>query len=90
LYFNSYWGLVLPQASNHNVCTSLSSLTDSKFWQKNFRYAIIIITIFVAVVTPDGSGITMRFVALPMIALYALGITAIRGNEMSVTERQKN
>jgi sec-independent protein translocase protein TatC len=69
---------------------SLSGLTDSKFWQKNFRYAIIIITIFVAVVTPDGSGITMRFVALPMIALYALGITAIGGNEMSVTERQKN
>jgi sec-independent protein translocase protein TatC len=48
------------------------------------------ITIFVAVVTPDGSGITMRFVALPIIALYALGITAIRGNEMNVTERQKN
>jgi Sec-independent protein secretion pathway component TatC len=62
---------------------SLSGLTDSKFWQKNFRYAIIIITIFGAVITPDGSGVTMWFVALPMIALYAVGIIAIRRNEMS-------
>jgi sec-independent protein translocase protein TatC len=63
---------------------SLSGLTDSKFWQKNFRYAIIIITIFGAVITPDGSGITMWFVALPMIALYAFGIIAIRRNEHKV------
>jgi sec-independent protein translocase protein TatC len=60
---------------------SLSGLTDSKFWQKNFRYAIIIITIFGAVITPDGSGVTMWFVALPMIALYAVGIIAIRRKE---------
>ena len=66
---------------------SLSGLTDSKFWQKNFRYAIIIITIFGAVITPDGSGVTMWFVALPMIALYAVGIIAIRRNEMSVILR---
>lgn len=63
---------------------SLSGLTDSKFWQKNFRYAIIIIIIFGAIITPDGSGITMWFIALPMIALYALGIMAIRRKEMSV------
>ena len=60
---------------------SLSGLTDSKFWEKNFRYAIIIITIFGAVITPDGSGVTMWFVALPMIALYAVGIIAIRRKE---------
>jgi sec-independent protein translocase protein TatC len=60
---------------------SLSGLTDSRFWQKNFRYAIIIITIFGAVITPDGSGVTMWFVALPMIALYAVGIFAIKRKE---------
>ena len=60
---------------------SLSGLTDSKFWEKNFRYAIIIITIFGAIITPDGSGVTMWFVALPMIALYAVGIIAIRRKE---------
>ena len=60
---------------------SLSGLTDSRFWQKNFRYAIIIITIFGAVITPDGSGVTMWFLALPMIALYAIGIFAIKRKE---------
>ena len=60
---------------------SLGGLTDSKFWQKNFRYAIIIITIFGAVITPDGSGVTMWFVALPMIALYVIGIFAIKRKE---------
>jgi sec-independent protein translocase protein TatC len=60
---------------------SLSGLTDSRFWQKNFRYAIIIITIFGAIITPDGSGVTMWFVALPMIALYAVGIFAIKRKE---------
>ena len=64
---------------------SLSGLTDSKFWQKNFRYAIIIITIFGAIITPDGSGVTMWFIALPMIALYAVGIVMIRRKEHEVT-----
>jgi len=60
---------------------SLSGLTDSKFWQRNFRYAIIIITVFGAIITPDGTGITMWFIALPMIGLYAVGIIAIRRKE---------
>ena len=60
---------------------SLGGLIDSKFWQKNFRYAIIIISIFGAVITPDGSGVTMWFVALPMIALYVIGIYAIKRKE---------
>jgi sec-independent protein translocase protein TatC len=60
---------------------SLSGVTDSKFWQRNFRYAIIIITVFGAIITPDGSGVTMWFIALPMIALYAIGILAIRRRE---------
>lgn len=60
---------------------SLSGATDSTFWQRNFRYAIIIITVFGAIITPDGSGVTMWFIALPMIALYAIGILAIRRRE---------
>jgi sec-independent protein translocase protein TatC len=63
---------------------SLSGVTDSKFWQRNFRYAIIIITVFGAIITPDGSGVTMWFIALPMIALYAIGILAIRRRENRV------
>ncbi len=47
-----------------------SGIIDSNFWRKNIRYAIVIIVIFGAVITPDGSGVTMWFIAGPMIALY--------------------
>jgi len=63
---------------------SISGVTDSKFWLKNFRYAIIIISVFGAIITPDGSGVTMWFIALPMIALYAIGIVVIRRREGKV------
>ena len=60
---------------------SLSGLTDAKFWRRNLRYAIIAIIVFGAVITPDGSGVTMWFISLPMIALYFAG--------MIVAERQE-
>jgi sec-independent protein translocase protein TatC len=60
---------------------SLTGLVDSTFWSKNLRYAIVIIAIFWALITPEGSGITMWFVSIPMIVLYLLGIMIIRRAE---------
>jgi sec-independent protein translocase protein TatC len=60
---------------------SLTGVVDSKFWRNNFRYAAIILVIFGALITPDGSGITMWFMALPMISIYVLGMLAIRRRE---------
>ena len=60
---------------------SPSGLTDAKFWRRNLRYAIIAIIVFGAVITPDGSGVTMWFISLPMIALYFAG--------MIIAERQE-
>jgi sec-independent protein translocase protein TatC len=60
---------------------SLTGVVDSKFWRNNFRYAAIILVIFGALITPDGSGITMWFIALPMISIYVLGMLAIRRRE---------
>jgi sec-independent protein translocase protein TatC len=54
-----------------------SGMVDSKFWKKNIRYAIVIIVIFGAAITPDGSGVTMWFIAAPMIALYVAGMAII-------------
>ncbi|MGQ0638881.1 MAG: twin-arginine translocase subunit TatC [Nitrososphaerota archaeon] len=56
---------------------SASGMTDEKFWRRNIRYAIVIIVVFGAIITPDGSGITMWFVAGPMIALYLIGMIFI-------------
>tara|TARA_Y100000590_G_scaffold33996_1_gene37183 strand:+ start:1198 stop:1989 length:792 start_codon:yes stop_codon:yes gene_type:complete len=60
---------------------SLSGLTDAKFWRRNLRYAIIVIIVFGAVITPDGSGVTMWFVSLPMIALYGAGMVIVERQE---------
>ena len=60
---------------------SVSGMVDSDFWRKNIRYAIVIIVIFGAVITPDGSGVTMWFIAGPMIALYAAGMAIIERKE---------
>jgi sec-independent protein translocase protein TatC len=65
---------------------SLTGVVDSKFWKKNFRYAAIILVIFGALITPDGSGITMWFIALPMISIYLLGMLAIRRREKKTLE----
>jgi len=61
--------------------TTASGMTDAKFWRKNIRYAVVIIVIFGAIITPDGSGITMWFIAGPMIALYLGGMAVIERKE---------
>jgi len=61
-----------------------SGMIDAKFWRKNIRYAIIIIVVFGAIITPDGSGVTMWFIAGPMIALYLAGMVLIERKERNV------
>ncbi|MFQ5710300.1 MAG: twin-arginine translocase subunit TatC [Candidatus Geothermarchaeales archaeon] len=66
------------------VMVVLSSLdiVDPGFWKRNFRYAVLGMLIFGAIITPDGSGITMFMVAAPMIVLYLAGyLVAVRGKK---------
>jgi len=60
---------------------SVSGAVEADFWRKNIRYAIVVIVIFGAVITPDGSGVTMWFIAGPMIALYVAGMIVIERKE---------
>jgi sec-independent protein translocase protein TatC len=64
---------------------TISGLIQPKFWRKNLRYVIIILVIFGAFVTPDGSGITMWFVAGPMILLYLIGVIVIERSTYNLT-----
>jgi sec-independent protein translocase protein TatC len=66
---------------------ALTGAVDSKFWRKNFRYAIIIFVIFGALITPDGSGITLWLVTLPMLLLYYIGIVVIENREKRELEK---
>jgi sec-independent protein translocase protein TatC len=56
---------------------ALTDAVSPRFWRDNFRYAVIIMIVFGAVITPDGSGITMWFVAGPMLALYVAGMLIV-------------
>ncbi len=53
-------------------------IVGADFWKKYWRYAVIAIFFFGALITPDGSGVTMMLVSLPMLALYILGYVFAR------------
>jgi sec-independent protein translocase protein TatC len=44
------------------------------FLMRHFRIAIMVIAIAAAVITPSGDALTMTVFALPMVALYLLGV----------------
>ncbi|MGP3667297.1 MAG: twin-arginine translocase subunit TatC [Candidatus Bathyarchaeota archaeon] len=64
------------------IMVTLSSLgvIEPKTWREYFRIAVFAFFVFGAVITPDGSGITMCIVAFPLIILYLLGyILSVKG-----------
>ncbi len=48
-------------------------IVSSDFWKKYWRFAAIAIFFFGAIITPDGSGVTMMLVSIPMLFLYVAG-----------------
>lgn len=53
---------------------SLFGIVTPKFLVKNFRYAILIIAITAAIITPTPDATTMLIFMGPMILLYVIGI----------------
>lgn len=53
---------------------SLFGIVTPRFLWKHFRYAILIIAIVAAVVTPTTDVVTMSIFMAPMLLLYVLGI----------------
>lgn len=53
---------------------SLFGIVTPRFLWNNFRYAVLIISIIAAVVTPTTDALTMTIFMAPMILLYLLGI----------------
>jgi sec-independent protein translocase protein TatC len=53
---------------------SLIGVVTPKFLWKNMRYAILVITIIAAVVTPSPDATTMLIFMAPMVILYVAGI----------------
>lgn len=53
---------------------SLFGIVTPKFLLKNFRYAMVIITVAAAIITPTPDATTMLVFMAPMILLYFLGV----------------
>ena len=55
------------------ILLSRLGIVKPDIWKKNWRYAILAFLIIAAVITPDGTGITMILLTVPLIALYFIG-----------------
>jgi sec-independent protein translocase protein TatC len=53
-------------------------LVSADFWKRHWRIAFVIMAVIGAAITPDGSGITMMIVAIPMWGLYGIGYAGAR------------
>jgi len=51
-------------------------IVTAGFLVRNFKYAVLIIFIVAAVITPDGNPVTQLLVGGPMVVLYGFGIGA--------------
>jgi sec-independent protein translocase protein TatC len=80
---NEYWDLVLILMLGMGLIfqtpilvffLALFGIVTPGFMLRNFRYAILIIAIVAAVVTPTPDALTMLVFMTPMIALYGLSI----------------
>mgnify|MGYP001615001707 CR=1 FL=1 len=56
--------------------SSVSDLIKAQFWLAHWRQAILVFVVGAAVITPDGTGITMILLLVPLCFLYALGLLA--------------
>jgi sec-independent protein translocase protein TatC len=64
------------------VLLSHFGIVNEGFWRKNWRYAVFSFLVFSAIITPDGTGITMMLLSLPMTALYLLGMILAKGRKI--------
>jgi sec-independent protein translocase protein TatC len=80
---NEYWDLVLILMLGMGLIfqtpvliffLALFGLVTPGFLWRNFRYAVLVIAIVAAVVTPTPDALTMLVFMAPMIGLYLLGI----------------
>jgi sec-independent protein translocase protein TatC len=53
---------------------ALMGIVSAGFMLKSFRYAILIIFVVAAIITPTPDIVNMCIFAAPMIALYAISI----------------
>lgn len=55
------------------ILLSFFGIVDGDFWRSKWRHMILFFTILTAIITPDGTGITMLMLLIPLVGLYSIG-----------------
>jgi sec-independent protein translocase protein TatC len=55
------------------ILLSMMRIIKASFWKKKWRHAILIFLILSAIITPDGTGVSMIILFLPLAILYFFG-----------------
>ena len=55
------------------VLLSVMGIIPAVFWRRKWQYALLFFLVLSAIITPDGTGITMITLFLPLMALYLTG-----------------
>jgi sec-independent protein translocase protein TatC len=70
------------------VLLSFTGIIRADFWRRNWRYALLFFLISSAIITPDGTGITMMMLFIPEAVLYFAGyVFANKFNRHTINEK---
>lgn len=65
------------------VLLTFLGVVRSSFWVKNAKFAFIFLLVVSAIITPDGSGVSMLLLSFPVSFLYGAGAFTSYGIEKS-------
>ncbi len=68
------------------ILLTFVGLVPAAFWRQHARYAVLLALIMSAIITPDGTGISMALLAVPICLLYGTGYA---GSTLSSRSRQR-
>jgi sec-independent protein translocase protein TatC len=68
---------------------SRMGIITSRWMVKNFKYAVLVIFIIAAIITPTPDMVNQSIIAIPMLALYGLSILIALLSEKRRKEKQK-
>jgi sec-independent protein translocase protein TatC len=80
-------GLVFEIPTLTFLLSRLGLITPGFLWAK-FKYAVLIIFVIAAIITPTPDVVTQSLLAFPMIGLYflSIGIAAVFGRKRDTEE----
>ena len=68
------------------ILLSFLGIIEANFWKRKWKYAFLFFLILSAIITPDGTGITMAILFIPLMTLYFGGY--VFANKLSLKQYQ--